>query len=136
MSFGLLLAIGAATTSTAQCRTVVPKHKTWKSADLTCDTSRTSGMIMFEKGFKADTVTVWMNDSLLYSARITTTPNTGSAGSLSYRFRKLTSPTVKLMINGTCYVVPMRSGACYLYISRRLGRLRLVASSQFQGFSW
>lgn len=93
-------------------------------------------MIMFEKGFKADTVALWMNDSLLYSARITTKPNTGSAGSVVYRFEKLTSPQIKLMINGTCYMVPMKSGVCYLYISRRLGRPRLVASHQFQGFSW
>lgn len=93
-------------------------------------------MIMFEKGFKADTVALWMNDSLLYSARITTKPNTGSAGSVAYRFEKLTSPTVKLVINGTCYMVPLESGACYLYISRRHGRPRLVASSQFQGFYW
>ena len=93
-------------------------------------------MIMFEKGFKADTVAVWMNDSLLYSARITTTPNTGSAGSMTYRLEKLNAPTIKLMVNGTCYVVPMRYGACYLYVSRKLGRIRLIASHQFQGFYW
>jgi len=136
MIFGLLLAIGSVTISGAQCRTITPKHKSWKTADLICDTTRTAGMIMFEKGFKADTVAVWMNDSLLYSARITTTPNTGSAGSMTYRLEKLNAPTIKLMVNGTCYVVPMRYGACYLYVSRKLGRIRLIASHQFQGFYW
>jgi len=136
MSFALLLAISIASISTAQCRTITPKHKTWKTADLICDTSRTSGMVMFEKGFNSDTVTVWMNDSLLYSARISTKFNTGSAGSLTYRFPKLNSTTIKLIINGTCYVVLMKPGTCYLCINRRFGGYRFVASHQFQGLYW
>lgn len=114
------------------CRDHRVGKKRFKDPDLVCDTTRTSGMIAFGRGFKEDSVNVFFGDSLLYAHTISTR-RTGQAGSLSYHFPRSSSGSLRIVINGKCRHLIMKPERCYIWVDRTFGFLRIRGSNEFPG---
>lgn len=99
-----------------------------------CDSSKTKGFtLIFNKGFKNDSVSLYNNDSLVFFERITTKESTGVAA--SFRIPILPSQLV-LKVNSKRYGIVLNEEYCFISFSQKLGILNVKMSKTLVGPHW
>lgn len=116
---------------TASTITITPKEVKFSRATWVCKPDKDSLIhLCFLSGFSADSVVISLQDSVVYSGRISTNQSTGSSTRVSVSPH---NKQLKVSLNNQVYIIQYDTDFCYYYIDKKKNELKVVRSKQFSG---